>query len=55
MNNKHNIGVMTYLNKSFDQDERVKASEVLEGPVDTKFSGDKTAFVEDIRSDFYNK
>jgi len=35
------------------KEEREKASTVLQGPKDTKYSGDKTAFVEAIRQALY--
>ncbi|KAJ3187935.1 hypothetical protein HDU85_006328 [Gaertneriomyces sp. JEL0708] len=35
------------------KDERVKASKVLKGPENVKFSGDKKAFLEDIRQACY--
>ena len=31
------------------KDERVRASKLLQGPSETKFQGDKKAFIEDIR------
>jgi len=36
------------------KDERVKAEKVLKGPENTKFEGDKKAFVEDIRQALYS-
>ena len=38
---------------SFLKDERVAASEVLNGPADRAFNGDRTAFIEDIRQALY--
>ncbi|KAJ3391959.1 6-phosphogluconate dehydrogenase, decarboxylating [Entophlyctis sp. JEL0112] len=35
------------------KDERVAASKILQGPTDTKFTGDKAAMIEDIRQAMY--
>lgn len=38
---------------SAQKDERVRASKVLSGPTDAKFTGDKQRFIEDVRQALY--
>ncbi len=38
---------------SAQKDARVRASQLLNGPADTKFSGDKKQFIEDVRQALY--
>ena len=38
---------------SAQKDARVRASAVLKGPADAKFTGDKTQFIEDVRQALY--
>ncbi len=38
---------------SAQKDDRVRASQLLKGPADAKFTGDKTQFIEDVRQALY--
>lgn len=38
---------------SAQKDERVRASQILKGPADAKFTGDKKQFIEDVRQALY--